>query len=173
MRVLALDPGGTTGWAYYDSEEDNEGSAGSEWQRGHLVGNPHHHALWELLCTMQPEVLIYERFMYQRRELDKGVSLNTDAHEYIGICKLFIGVGNLVPCTLVEQSPHQRKIWTDDKLKALGLWIPGLSHAMDATRHLFYYLVVTLGKRELIEGLRPNLASEVAENEGDQNQDDQ
>src|SRR4051812_12177127 len=139
MKVLALDPGGTTGWAHYDAIT-------SVWTRDQIVGKEHHHQLWELLCTWQPDVLIYERFMYQRRELDKGVSLNTDAHEYIGVAKLWVGTGNLQEVQLIVQSPHQRKIWTDDKLKGLGLWIPGLSHAMDATRHLFYYLVVTLGR---------------------------
>lgn len=153
MEILALDPGGTTGWAYWtDDDPDRE----SEWERGQLSDRPHHTALWELLCTVQPDVLIYERFQYQRRELDKGVSLVLDSVEYIGVCKLWIHTGRLVDTKLVEQTPAQAKnLWSDEKVKALGLWIPGQSHAMDATRHLLYYRVVTLGQREVLAPLKP------------------
>jgi hypothetical protein len=149
MELLALDPGGTTGWAYCDTDKD-------EWERGQLAQRPHHMALWELLCTVQPDVLIYERFQYQRRELDRGVSLVLDSVEYIGVTKLWMDTGRLVDCQLVEQTPAQAKnLWSDEKVKALGLWVPGQSHSMDATRHLLYYRVVTLGERALLQKLKP------------------
>lgn len=161
MRIVALDPGGTTGWAYWTDEWESgcERINDEAWDRGQLTGQ-HHEELYGLLCTLQPDVLVYERFTYQRRELDKGVSLVLDSVEYIGVAKLWMHIGRLVDCQLVPQTVHQGKIgpknlWTEEKVKALGLWIPGLTHAMDATGHLLYYRVVTLDDKGVLEPLRP------------------
>lgn len=155
MRILALDPGGTTGWAIYQH--------GMDWDRGQLTGQ-HHDDLWQLIDTYYPDTLVYERFLYQRREVTKGVSLVLDSLEYIGVAKLWIQ-RNPKGRRLVEQTPHQGKhLWTDDKVKALGLWLPGLPHAMDATRHLLYFLAITQGESSWLEKLKNSTAQE-AENE--------
>lgn len=146
MRIIALDPGGTTGVATY---------VDGEWEHFQIGPEEHHVQLYTFLGEFKPEVIIYERFMYQRRELTRGVSLNLDAVEYIGIVKLYY---LLVDWTieLVCQTPHQaKKFWTDDKLKTVGLYITGAPHANDATRHLLYYLVVNRGERQWVMKLRP------------------
>lgn len=158
MRILALDPGGSTGWTTYDDES----GADDLWRHGVFTGQ-HHLALWEFLNETQWDVVIYERFQYQRRELDKGVSLVLDSVQYIGVTELWharvVDAYEYYKPTLVCQTPAQAKnLWTDDKLKKVGLWTTS-PHSRDATRHLLYYLTVTLGQREWIMRTRPESSS--------------
>jgi hypothetical protein len=70
--------------------------------------------------------------------------------EYIGIVKLHQQVFGT---TVVWQSATTAKaFWTDDKLRAYGLYAPGMKHARDATRHYLYYQTFTLRNRGLLEG---------------------
>jgi hypothetical protein len=140
MRIIALDPGGTTGVATYETEHQI-------WDHCQIGPAEHHNALWNYLTDTEPDVIIYERFMYQRRELTRGVTLNLDAVEYIGVVKLWYS--QHVNVELVCQTPHQAKMfWDDEKLKTVGLYITGAPHANDATRHLLYYLTFRSGDTE-------------------------
>jgi hypothetical protein len=146
MLIVAFDPGGTTGVASYDDQEE-------EWARTQLIGY-HHKELWEWLLNHDPQVIIYERFMYQRRELTKGVSLNLDAVEYIGVLKLWEKMSSPLSPQLICQTPHQaKKFWDDNKLKTLNLYMAGAPHANDATRHLLYYLSFTRGEKDWVKRL--------------------
>jgi len=135
VRVIALDPGGTTGVSTYD---------GDVWGHYQLGPTEHHRELYHALDATEPDVVVYERFQYQRRELTRGVALNLDAVEYIGVVKFWHALHLNVD--LVCQTPHQaKKFWDDDKLKTLGLYITGAPHANDATRHLLYYVTFNRG----------------------------
>lgn len=138
MRILAVDPGRTTGLALAIDGE-------LEWQTQD-VG---YHSLDILLDRTVPDVLVVERFLYQRRE-----KVDLTPVEMIGICKLYAEInGKLVEYH--EQTPAQaKKFWTDKKLREAGVWIPSSPHAMDATRHLLYYLSFTLKDPRWIERLR-------------------
>lgn len=149
MRIIALDPGGTTGVCTYCSD-------GLEQFKRYELSGEHHDQLLNDINLFCPDVVIYERFQYQRRELDKGVSLSLASVEYIGVIKLAKQQNEFDKYTwqLVEQTPAQAKnLWTDDKLKKLSLWASS-PHERDATRHLLYYLVVALNQREWIDRLR-------------------
>lgn len=146
MRIIALDPGGTTGVATY---------VDGEWSRFELKGD-HHDELVAKVSMFCPDVVIYERFQYQRRELDKGVSLVLVSVEYIGCLKYLYQSSRFDGETweLIEQTPAQAKnLFTDDKLRRLDLWSSS-PHERDATRHLLYYLVVKLQQRSWIDRLR-------------------
>lgn len=137
--LLALDPGVTTGAAWLTEEGE---VVQQQWKTTHQP-------FWNVLASLMPEAIVYERFLYQRR--DKVVLYPV---EVIGVIKLYCE-GHNIPW--FEQTPHQGKnLWTDSKLKKLGLWLPASPHAMDATRHLLYHLVVTKGDKSWLEPLRPN-----------------
>jgi hypothetical protein len=144
VRIMTLDPGVTTGWAVYPDETQPNSSYP-------IKLGQHTGALLDLemlLDRYQPDVVIFESFKYQRR--DKVVLY---PREVIGVIKLWCERRGIQP---IEQTPSQAKnLWTDDKIKKLGLWMPSFKHAMDALRHLLYYLVVTKGDRSWLEPLRP------------------
>lgn len=131
MKIIAVDPGGTTGIAEYDTETEKL----LQFQIG---PDKHHRELYMYLRVADPDVLICERFNYQRRELDKGVSLVLVSREYIGICELY--AQERVDYNLMMQQPAAMKLFDDDKLKRIGVYRPAMVHANDATRHLFYHM---------------------------------
>ena len=156
MRVIALDPGGTTGVAIMSTDSNDTSPADTNWKFLELKG-AHHWDLWQLLEREDPHYLIYERFQYQRRELDKGVSLSLASVEYIGVLHLWLSSKEKrgSPVYDICQTPAQAKnLWTDDKLLKVGLYTTGSAHIRDATRHLLYWLTVTQGHRKWFEILK-------------------
>lgn len=127
-HILCFDPGGTTGIAQY---------AGLNIFRTHHLGpGVHHLELWNFLLKYRPSMVIYEEFQYQRRELDKGVSLEIISREYIGIIRLYAEMVN-IRCH--KSTLNKLKFWDDTKLKKVNLW-SSVIHERDALRHLLYYL---------------------------------
>jgi hypothetical protein len=150
MKIMGIDPGGTTGLATYDMVDDH-------WEVWELGPEPHHWELHELLM-FDTATVVCESFQYQRRELDKGVSLVLDSVEYIGIVKLVLGGSQ----HLVFQTPAQGKVtaknfWTDEKLKQLGLYEKTNSaHQRDAVGHILYYVTFTLKDDRFLRRLAPS-----------------
>jgi hypothetical protein len=104
--------------------------------------------MFSLLRDYEPDVVVYERFVYQKRD-----KVELWPVQVIGIINYWCWINNRVPYV---QTPAQAKnLWPDEKLKKLGLWIEGQPHAMDATRHMLYHLVVSKGDRSWLENLRP------------------
>lgn len=134
MKIVAIDPGGTTGVCEYDTESE-------EMFQSQIGPDKHHKELYQLLQALYPDVVVCERFNYQRRELDKGVSLVLVSREYIGVCELWTQT-NEVP--LAMQQPSCMKLFPDYKLKRIGIYRPGMVHANDATCHLLYYMTVNM-----------------------------
>jgi hypothetical protein len=142
MRILSLDPGGSTGYAMYHSET-------REIVQGPLGPDPHHLSLWSLLGGTFWDLIICEQFVYQRREVEKGVSVVLTSVEYIGIVKLHI---EICPPELTPQlimSPLANKAFWDSKrdggakLKAAGVYSTDSQHARDATAHLLHYISIS------------------------------
>jgi hypothetical protein len=52
---------------------------------------------------------------------------------------------------MVLQTPAQAKGFVKDaNLKKLGVWFPGQRHAMDAMRHLTFWMVNKEGRKDLL-----------------------
>ena len=127
MRILAVDPGGNTGFAVW---------ADGDW---HAWAQP-----WvEVGAVIQAELeagldcLIMESF---------HITAQTARKSQDGLVSIeLIGVGRyLSSCfgvPFVLQSPGEAKSFADDrKLKAWDFWTKGVDHPRDATRHLLLYL---------------------------------
>lgn len=130
--ILALDPGGTTGLAWIRDVKDKVVCS--------LQVGPyeHHSELWDFLTVNAPEHIVCESFTY-RNGLAKADLIPV---EYIGVIRLWCERKER-PMTM--QTPSMAKKFFDDKkVKAAGLWKPSMPHAMDAVRHLLYYITFTL-----------------------------
>lgn len=150
MKILAFDPGGTSGWARYWNE--NPGT--NPWTCGQIGPGEHHLELYEFLTSQyrschdrrEPLWLIGESFQY-RNNLDKAELISC---EYIGVMKLFARTHydtRIVWQTasqgkIVNASTKRRGSFVQQKhLQRLGLWVPGKIHAMDGYGHLLYYAI--------------------------------
>lgn len=154
--ILALDPGGTTGWV-----KQGQYAQASEFVWGQLEESNHHNKLWSLLTMAVGEALslsvpcyiVYERFEFRHEERDRD-KIEYISAEYNGVVKLF-GQNNHPHVKLVEQGASQAKdFFTDDKLRHLGLWVPGKKHARDAMRHLLYFITFTQGDKRFLMKLK-------------------
>jgi len=146
VKIIALDPGGTTGWATFD---DTAPEGASKFNFGHIGPEEHHEklqAFLELQTSQTDTRVVCESFEYRKGLRDNVVMVSL---EYIGIVKLHCEIygmrqspnGSVVfPQLIMQTAATGKAFWKDDKLKRLGLFQPGWKHANDATRHLLTYL---------------------------------
>jgi hypothetical protein len=124
---IAIDPGVTTGLAIIKDPY-------SPWtiELAQLGPAPHHLELHRVLCEMRPLRIVCESFE------NRGQSAAVFAPvEYIGVIRMFCQMSK---CEVYWQNAATGKaFWTDDKLRRAGLYLPGLKHARDATRHYAYW----------------------------------
>jgi len=163
--AIGLDPGGTTGGAYLLNPEDKPLShwvwGAFEFDRckddGRLMG------LLRELGAISREAepyraeavvhIIYESFDFRHEERNRD-KIDYTAAEVIGALRLWAYERPYV--RLIRSGASLGKgFWTDDKIKKLGLWVPGKRHAMDATRHLLRHLAFTQDRTELFQPFRP------------------
>jgi len=129
MRVLAVDPGGTTGLAFYSGADDYFHS----WQ---MTGFDE---VVREIPGWQPDVIVCESFTIRSNthKLDAGAFSHTT--DLIGACRL---IALRDGAEFVRQSPAQAKGFaTDAKLRTLR-WYSTIKggHSNDASRHLLTYL---------------------------------
>jgi hypothetical protein len=152
--IVALDPGGTTGFAVYREERDNDAANlryGGSWRAGHIGPEEHHVELWNFLAKLQQHdenlTVVCESFEF--RQGKQRANINLMSKEYIGVAKLF---GTVWGIPVVFQTAAQGKGFaSDEKLKVMGLYTPGKKHAMDAMRHLVTYMITKRRRHDLME----------------------
>jgi hypothetical protein len=140
MRIISIDPGGTTGYVIWDTNVP-----GGIYTHGQLGPEEHHLKLDQLLAASlkgaNPNdvlTIVGERFDHRNAEFAKLIS-----NEYIGVAKRF-EQANRPYVEIVWQGANQAKNFvTDEKLVKLGLMIlPKIKwkDANDAMRHMVYFL---------------------------------
>lgn len=147
--IIALDPGGTTG--YFWRGPDRKPVFGHV----HVVKadgktlDGHHLELWALLqrCLMQvlkedKEAKLYiicEEFLYLKSEAGRE-KIDYVAKEYIGVVKLFAKTYAHHVFIRTFSAATAKQFWTDDKLKVIGFYSTKSKHVRDAARHYLYYV---------------------------------
>lgn len=157
--IVALDPGGTTGWAKFQATKMIEPNGDvryfdRQWTCGELNTNRHHQELYNMLGMFHTDIyhIVTESFEY--RNLERP-GLELVSREYIGVAELYCQQRGML---LQQQGANLGKITPKSFVKKhnlvrLALWTPGWGHAMDAYGHLLYYMINrthTL-KQELLE----------------------
>ena len=130
IRILGIDPGGTTGLALISV--DNVSAPNLIWQKqiaGGLEGFLNFH--WDELLDTDIDLVVCESFTL--REGVHGVDLSPTY--IIGALEALYP---LMP--IVYQAPKLKPLCDDTRLKKMGLYTPARGHAMDAVRHVMVYL---------------------------------
>jgi hypothetical protein len=168
--ILTFDPGGKTGWCSFDRGAITNAEC---LKRGQLEGDDYHQRLFDFLITISesrviaPLHIICERFEFRKDEQYRD-KIDYKAVEYIGVIKLFARMYRDSGIKLIMQSASavcgetaffgdnkKTKFGGNDRLKQMGLWVPGQPHATDATRHYAYYRTFTLNDQTLLQALKP------------------
>jgi hypothetical protein len=156
MRIVAIDPGSTTGWASMDAPSLNNAND-RRWRQGMMGPEDHHLKLYTMISLFEPDIVICEGFEYRN---DSREGLVLDSREYIGVAKLWAQERTNVHVRYVEQQPNVGKIRgaaTEQSalvkkrnLQKLGLWSLGPKsehHMVDATGHLLYFMLTDSDER--------------------------
>lgn len=131
MRILACDPGGATGLAFYDTATDHFDS----WQATGYDYTATQLCTW---CRTPIDVIVVEGFKINAKTSKLDPVAFEQTLDLIGACRL---LALQTGATFVRQYPQDKAFATNDKLRRLGWWSAGSAgHDNDAARHLLYYL---------------------------------
>lgn len=148
MFVVALDPGGITGWAVWASPHGVVGG-------GQISGEDHRLQLIRFLtgmfCERSEGTVVCEQF--EQRGMDTKVDQR--ALIYIATVQAFCEDAGIE--FVLRRPSDVKSFWTDQKLRRLGLYVPGKPHQNDAERHLLSYICLkdSVLRREILVRLRP------------------
>lgn len=133
-KAVALDPGGTTGYAiaYIGEPKRLYFTYGQHpWKEAEL---------WEALKRLQPDSLICESFEYRQ---NSRAGLDLTPVRLIGVVNLYAA---LEGCRLHMQTAAKGKAWwTDDALKRHLIYDRSYRHGRDACRHLLHWFMFGAG----------------------------
>jgi hypothetical protein len=134
-RIMAIDPGGTTGIVVTSSKNWFVAEAGDLYD------------VWRILRAYAPRVILFERFDPQELPVD------LNALDVRGVVRLH--VLDQVPANyrpIIYWQPRDVKTLCSDRfLRENSLWVRGMGHGRDALRHLCWHLIKREGNTELLE----------------------
>lgn len=135
--MLAVDPGGTTGFAYGETD----GHELIDWRAWHTPWGDAPAVIEEYVhkrVGASVDVLVMESFHISVNTAKKGTKEALETIELIGVGRY---IARRHSVRFKTQTPSEAKMFaTNDKLRALGMWTRGLDHPRDATRHLLLFV---------------------------------
>lgn len=133
--LIALDPGETTGVAIWFPSEAS--FILQQWNTKDLMPSFNH--LREVLHLNKIKHIRFEDYKVYDHKARDHVNNSLHTAQWIGCIKL---------CADLQQVPRSEKMaqaaktfWTDDKLKIIDAYSPGMRHARDALRHLLLLMI--------------------------------
>ena len=133
-RVLAIDPGETTGYALFDGVDlDRLGQVST----GHVDTSVI--PLRKLFENVEPDIVVVEEYRVYawRAKQHSWSSLHTP--RLIGCIETLCEI-HRKPIAM-QGAGIVKQFVTNDKLKDWGFYIKGQPHARDATRHACYFII--------------------------------
>lgn len=163
--IAALDPGPNFGFATYHPFPAVTGMNFDlyTWELGKdghinvediIVGLCHVYEQARLLAPLSLDMnmyLIIEKFEFRKDDQLRD-KIDFTAAEYVGVAK-FVGWKLLDDHVIMQGSSEAKAFWTDDKLRALGLY-GDTRHSRDALRHVLKYMTFKRRQRWLLNALK-------------------
>lgn len=148
LKIIGIDPGGTTGWAWLTVPRKciygKEPAQITEWDYGEVGGNELTQVkrLCELARTAQSlDYLVGPAMVIEGWDVDpefKSLDEETLSPIRIGAMLKFAhyrgDMGKDVRLSFQSRG-LAKEAYTDDRLRAAGMYVPGSDHIRDATRH--------------------------------------
>lgn len=152
-RLLALDPGHTTGWSLW--EEGKMTTCGQlDWvvdRKGQNEGRVDYHAIIAFFNDIQPDCVIYEDYRVYAHKLERHTHSQVLTLRIIGAIETLATMGN-VPA-FKQMAATAKGFCTDPLLKRWGFWEKAQRHSRDSIRHGAYFLLFS---KEVAQGMLLN-----------------
>lgn len=135
MRVLAVDPGGTTGFTFWQGSDSPTDAEFRTW----MDDDPHRvcDTVYDMLYAGL-DAVVCENFVIGAGTIKKSRKGSNTAIEIIGALRWLTTRWR---CPYALQMPGDVTYIDDAKLKRMGWYTPGPDHARSSTRHLVHYLL--------------------------------
>jgi hypothetical protein len=137
-RLLALDPGETTGWSLWENNGLVDCGQKKTWPLTHAIDS------FQELLTLHPTIIVFESYQVYEHKLEEHTWSRVPTIQVIGCLKTLVllhgRVFGQIPYT-TQTAQVAKGFCTDDKLKQWGFWQQGMRHARDSIRHGAYYLL--------------------------------
>ena len=143
MRILAIDPGGTTGWALADEDHLDLVTSGQAAQF-EFCQMAEEHAAGSFRAPV--DVIVCESYTVTPATIK--LTREYAALEIIGTLR-YLAQRDKRKFKLQTPAAAKR-FMTDARLRNLGWWQPGKDHARDALRHLGLYLAEERNNLEVL-----------------------
>lgn len=141
-RLLAIDPGETTGWCLFQGKSRPGGRIDYEMEFcGQIPTWPMKEALngFEKLLTYGPSHILYEQYRVYEWKADDHSWSSIPTLRIIGCLETLALQRAITP---YNQSAQQAKNFcTDERLREWGLYQKGMRHARDSIRHACFFLL--------------------------------
>jgi len=137
MKILAFDPGETTGWALMKWDRDSAKIPFLAPKNSYKVSTgelDHYEGIKALITKAEPAIVVYEGFKLYPWKAEDKIWSNFPTVEVIGVIK-YIVENDFPEIKLKEQLPKDKKLCDDSKLKQMGLYSGISPHERDAIRH--------------------------------------
>jgi hypothetical protein len=134
--LLALDPGGTTGWSHF-----NNGELAAFGQIAHPNNDE---AIYDLILHVKPDQLVMEEYVLYPWKMKQQEWSDFPEPRLIGAIQ-FMCKRRKIPC-MMQGANLAKGFCTDDKLKSWGYFPASAKHARDSIRHGCYFLLFNNGK---------------------------
>lgn len=132
-RLLALDPGHTTGWSLFvDGKLERSGQVKSleeGWR-----------SLDSLFIDTNPTAVVFENYRVYEHKLSRHANSEVYTLRLIGAIEYVCERRLLVPAYNMMASQH-KGFCTDERLKQWGMYVKGQRHARDSIRLGIYFLL--------------------------------
>lgn len=160
MRILGLDPGGSTGWCFFSYQEPTPSVW--LWSGDTLTQDNHHGQLRALIQRYMPDYIVCEDFQFRQKagteNYRKGLELISK--EYIGVARL---IAQDIDAKFILQPPSMKdtNLTRDENLKKLQILRTPLHpnrHYHDACRHTVNYLIQKRRYQPFIDRIKANAA---------------
>lgn len=159
FTALSFDPGGSTGWAYFDNKLDYNDPL---FTGGTLTNIHHHHEIRHLIEVYNPNYVICEDFTFRQSpdSAKQRRGLELISKEYIGILR-FMAYDHCYDFILQPPSYKNTNLVKDENLETLGLLRTPKHenrHYHDAAKHLAHWLIQKRRYQPLIDKLKESAA---------------
>lgn len=150
MRILAIDPGITTGYCLATTYGRNDTEMIIEITPKQNVDDVDD--IWRQLEDLEPRYIICEDFEFRQKA---RTGLNLFPMQAIGVVRLYEQMASHQCAAVLQKAATGKAYYTNKQLKDLGVYKPGAAweHSMDATRHLLHWLTFGSGY-QFIQGKR-------------------
>ena len=141
MKIMSVDPGVTSGYclAYLEASR-------CRYHPFQMVDDVDD--FWRRLIDFEPRHLIIEDFEFRRGKYAAG-GLNLFPKEMIGVARLYSSVAKHQVGLYIQKAAQGKAYYSDKILKTKQLYLRGIPHAMDASRHLLQWLTFGPGFEHL------------------------